>query len=97
MARNQTGGPRGAERATLRGGNGVGGDTPLTALTPSFLGGQGSSSVCSQTYKTTKVFILRCPYRQRLVCDCAKQGDRNQTVEDCKGRCHPRPTSGLHV
>ena len=39
----------------------------------------------------------RCPYRQRLVCDCAKQGDRNQTVEDCKGRCHPRPTSGLHV
>src|SRR5262249_19550977 len=27
----------------------------------------------------------------RLVRDCAKQGDRNQAVEDCKGRCHPRP------
>ena len=57
MARNQTGGPRGAERATLRGGTGLGGHPSLTALTPSFLGGQGSSSVCSQTYKTTKVFI----------------------------------------
>ena len=48
---------RGAERATLRGGTGLGGHPSLTALTPSFLGGQGLARCVRKRTKQLRLYI----------------------------------------